>query len=93
MYQRNISRLLIILAMAAVVTTSRLAEVHAHCDGLDGPVVKAAQKALETGNVNLILIWVQKKEEDEITNIFKKTVAVRKLSPQAQELADMYLFG
>ena len=35
----------------------------AHCDGLDGPVVKAARNALEMGNVNLVLIWVQKKDE------------------------------
>ena len=24
----------------------------AHCDGEDGPVIKSAQQALETGNVN-----------------------------------------
>lgn len=29
----------------------------AHCDGMDGPVVKAAQKALETKDANLVLIW------------------------------------
>ncbi|MBA4073240.1 MAG: hypothetical protein C0497_15670 [Gemmatimonas sp.] len=28
----------------------------AHCDALDGPVVKAAQRALQTNNVNLVLI-------------------------------------
>jgi hypothetical protein len=33
---------------------------------MDGPVVKAAQKALETGNVNLVLIWVRKNDEGEI---------------------------
>ena len=64
----------------------------AHCDGLDGPVVKAARKALETGNVNFILIWVQKKDEGEIKKAFQKTLAVRKLDPQAKELADMYFF-
>lgn len=64
----------------------------AHCDGLDGPVVKAAQRALEIGNVNPVLIWVQKKDENEITKAFQKTLAVRKLSPQAKELADMYFF-
>lgn len=64
----------------------------AHCDGLDGPVVKAAQKALEMGNVNLVLIWVQKKDENEIKKAFQKTLAVRKLNPQAKELADMYFF-
>jgi hypothetical protein len=35
---------------------------------------------------------VQKKDEGETKNIFNKTLTVRKLSPQARELADMYLF-
>jgi uncharacterized protein DUF6448 len=64
----------------------------AHCDGFDGPVIKAAQKALETGDVNLVLIWVQKTDQSEISEAFNKTVAVRKLSQQAKELADRYFF-
>ncbi len=64
----------------------------AHCDGMDGPVVTAAKKALETGDVNLVLIWVQKKDESEIKKAFQKTLAVRKLNPEARELADMYFF-
>src|SRR5574341_2008187 len=67
-------------------------KVFAHCDGLDGPVVKAAQKALETGNVNLVLIWVQQKDEAEIKRAFEQTLQVRKLSLEAQQLADMYFF-
>lgn len=66
--------------------------VFAHCDTIDGPVIKAAKEALEMGNINLVLIWVQRKDENEIREVFKKTLAVRKLSPQAQELADMYFF-
>jgi len=66
--------------------------LQAHCDGLDGPVVKAAKQALETGNVNLVLIWVQKGDEVEIKEAFERTLAVRKLSPQGQELADLYFF-
>jgi hypothetical protein len=64
----------------------------AHCDGMDGPVVKAAQKALESGNVNLVLIWVQEKDAPELHRAFDETLAVRKLSPQAEELADRYFF-
>ena len=64
----------------------------AHCDGMDGPVVKAAQKALETGNVNLALIWVQAKDEAEIRQAFEKTMAIRKISPAAKDLADRYFF-
>lgn len=68
------------------------ASVSAHCDGLDGPVVKAAQKALESGNPNLVLIWVEKKDEAEIRKTFQRTLTVRKLGPQAKELADLYFF-
>ena len=64
----------------------------AHCDGLDGPVVKAAQDALAKHDVNLVLIWVRKNDEAEIRRAFEQTVSVRKLNPQARELADMYFF-
>ena len=64
----------------------------AHCDGMDGPVVKAAQRALEIGNVNLVLIWVQKQDELEVRRAFERTLAVRTLSPEAKELADRYFF-
>lgn len=64
----------------------------AHCDGLDGPVVKAARTALETGNVSLVMIWVQKGDEASIKDAFQKTLAVRRLSAEARALADMYFF-
>lgn len=63
-----------------------------HCDGMDGPVVKAAQQALASGNVNLVLIWVKKDNEAEVRRAFDETIAVRKLSPRAQALADRYFF-
>lgn len=65
---------------------------YAHCDGMDGPVVKAAQEALGKGDVNLVLIWVLEKDESEIRQAFDQTMNVRKLNPQAKELADMYFF-
>jgi hypothetical protein len=67
-------------------------QVFAHCDGMDGPVIKAAQKALEMGNGNLVLMWVQQQDEAEIKEAFQKTLAVRQLSPEAKELADRYFF-
>jgi hypothetical protein len=67
-------------------------EASAHCDTMDGPVVKAAQKALATGNVNLVLIWVRKQDEAEIKKTFQKTLAVRKLNAEAKELADLHFF-
>lgn len=64
----------------------------AHCDTMDGPVVKAAQKALSTKNVNLVLIWVQEKDETLIKQAFRQTLAVRKLNRDARNLADKYFF-
>jgi hypothetical protein len=66
--------------------------VQAHCDTLDGPVVMAAKKALEKGDVTPVLKWVKKENEEEIRALFKKTLAVRKKGPEAKELVDMYFF-
>lgn len=49
-----------------------------HCDTMDGPVVTAAKRALETRNVNLILPWVPKNAEPELKKSFEKTLRVRK---------------
>jgi hypothetical protein len=78
-----------ILCTTGLLTPDKLS---AHCDGMDGPVVKTAQKALETGDVNLVLIWVQKQDEADIKEAFQKTRAVRTLSQEAKELADRYFF-
>ena len=64
--------------------------VFAHCDTLDGPVVKTAKTALEKGEVTPILKWVKKENETEIRDLFKKTLTVRSKGKEAQELADMY---
>ena len=65
---------------------------YAHCDGMDGPVVKAAQEALRSSNVNLVLRWVRKEDEKSIREAFAQTVEVRKLNASARELADRYFF-
>jgi len=93
MFTKKITIQWLIPAIALFVSAFLLPfKASAHCDGMDGPVVKAAQKALDTGNANLVLIWVQKKDEGEIRQAFQQTLAVRKLSPEAKALADMYFF-
>jgi hypothetical protein len=82
----------IALVVLAVVTLIWPNLGFAHCDGLDGPVVKAAQRALESGDLNFVLIWVAQSDEAEIKSLFEKTLAVRQLNAQARELADMYFF-
>jgi Family of unknown function (DUF6448) len=64
----------------------------AHCDGMDGPVVLAAKQALNTGDINLILIWIQKDDEPELRQVFDHTLKVRELGEDAQKLADTFFF-
>jgi hypothetical protein len=93
-YQKGVitmKRLVVLLALLALILLPK-DSLLAHCDTMNGPVVKAAQKALETGDVNLVFIWVQKNDEAQIKEAFQKTLAVRKLSPEAKKLADMYFF-
>jgi hypothetical protein len=59
---------------------------------MDGPVVKAAREALDTGNVNQILPYVPKEGEREVVEAFDKTMKARKLGPEAREVADRYFF-
>lgn len=80
--------LLLVLGLLVLMPSRALS----HCDGMDGPVVKAAQKALDGGNVNLVLIWVQKADEVELRKAFDQTMTVRKLSLEAKALADRYFF-
>lgn len=77
------------LAMAVLLTPF---PAMAHCDSLDGPVIKAARTAFTTGDVNLVLVWVQPKDEGEIHDAFRRAQQVRKLGPEAQKLADQYFF-
>jgi len=84
-----------ILCVAAIVAGLMLFGADpalAHCDGLDGPVVMAARNALQTGNVNLALIWVKPADQAEIVEAFRRTLAVRGLGGEARDLADRYFF-
>lgn len=63
-----------------------------HCDTMDGPVITACKKALETGNVNYVLPFAPKKAEVEIKHAFNKTIKARKLGEDAKEVADLWFF-
>ena len=82
--------LLNILVVFSTILLMGTGLVFAHCDTMDGPIIKSAQKALETGDINLVLMWIQKKDEAELKQAFQKAREVRKLNPAAKELADQY---
>ena len=64
----------------------------AHCDSMDGPVVKAARLAIASGKVELVLVWVRPQDEPEIREAFARTLAVRRLGADAETLADRWFF-
>lgn len=63
-----------------------------HCDAIDGPVVRAARKALEEGNVDLVLGYAPAEAEKAIIEAFEATSAIRGKGPEVAEVADRYFF-
>lgn len=84
--------LLTIALLSPTVRAGFVPRVFAHCDTLGGPVIADARAALDKGDVTPVLKWVTKDDEPAIKDAFDKTFSVRKLSPEARDLADMYFF-
>lgn len=85
-----------LLALASLIAGAfaliRPDRAEAHCDSVGGPVVTAARRALETGNVKLILPYVPAEAEAELTAAFRQAMEVRQYGGKARELADRYFF-
>jgi hypothetical protein len=60
----------------------------AHCDSLDGPVAKAVEQALETGNLHLVMPYAPASAEAELNAAFLEARKVRMLGADARKLAD-----
>lgn len=79
-------------ALTAFVLASSLvfsiSDARAHCDGEDGPVAKAVYKALETGNLNLVLPYAPASAEAELKTTFAGARKARALGPDARKVAD-----
>lgn len=94
--KRPLVRIVVAVAAAAAIVVSMLMwqtpSASAHCDSATGPVVTAARDALEAGDVNLILPYVQPEYEQELTAAFNQTLNIRKRGPEVREVADQYFF-
>jgi hypothetical protein len=62
--------------------------IQAHCDAIGGPVTTAALRALDAGNVNLVLAYAPASAEPELRAAFDQAAAVRGLGPEAKALAE-----
>ena len=63
-----------------------------HCDSMDGPVVKAAMRALDAEDVKLVLPYVPKEGEAEVIRAFKKVLPLRQDGALLREVGDLYFF-
>ena len=64
----------------------------AHCDTLSGPVVADAKQAIAANDVTPVLKWLRQVDETDVRRLFEQTMKVRRLNPEAQQLADRYFF-
>jgi hypothetical protein len=63
-----------------------------HCDSLDGPVVTAAARALQAGNVELVLPDVHADGEAEVREAFARVLPLRAGGDGMGELADRWFY-
>lgn len=85
-------RNLIALVLATVTGLVLVRPAAAHCDSMDGPVVRAAREALAAGDVTPVLKWVREEDEPEIRAAFRRTLRVRAGNAEARALADLWFF-
>lgn len=67
-------------------------DAQAHCDSMDGPVVRDAQRAFANRNVDPVLKWVQEGDEAQIREVFEAALAARVLGEAAKDVADRHFF-
>lgn len=83
---------LTLVSAAAMFSLLAATKAAAHCDTLEGPVIKTARKALENGNIAPVLKWIREEDEPEVKKAFELALKVRSLGPHARELADRSFF-
>ncbi len=62
----------------------------AHCDTMDGPLIKDAQKALESKSISPVLKWIKEEDEEEITKMFEQVLVFSLKNPELTKMLEMY---
>ncbi|MDH5298497.1 MAG: DUF6448 family protein [Desulfobulbaceae bacterium] len=80
------------LVFGAVMVVGALVPVvaAAHCDTVDGPVVRDGRVALAKGEVTPALKWVRAEDEAAVRDIFGKAAAARAGGGVGAEVAEWY---
>lgn len=92
MHDFKLTRSRVAVLAALLVILCAPVQARAHCDSLEGPVVRDARTALAKGDVTPVLKWVKREHENELRDAFRQTLAVRAQGAEAKALADRYFF-
>ncbi|ALU39091.1 hypothetical protein AS188_04230 [Kocuria flava] len=76
--------------VAAVVVCLRPVRASAHCDTMDGPAAQDGRRALETGNPDHAVKWVDAGHEGELREIFALARTARDQGGAAREVAERW---
>lgn len=82
----------LVIIFMVLLTISISNSAFAHCDTMDGPVVKDAQVALEENDVTPVLKWIKKDAEPGVRSAFQTAVTERTKNPQNKESSDRKFF-
>lgn len=66
------------------------APTYAHCDSYDGPVIQDAFKALDQNDVGLVMKWIEKDHEAEITSLFNKTISLKEKDAEIYNIVEKH---
>ena len=66
--------------------------VFGHCDSLDGPVIKDAQRALAAKDITPVLKWISSEDQAEVARVFQTAMDIRTKSDEVRKVADTYFF-
>ncbi len=65
----------------------------AHCDRVNGPVAKSARKALETGQLKPVAIWIGDEQEAALRERFKSSLEAYRSGGPGKKVAKRYFMS
>jgi hypothetical protein len=83
---------LITIASTVAASLAFASVSFAHCDSMDGPVVKDAQHAIAAKDITRVLKWISPEDQAEVARVFKTTIDIREKGDEVQKVADTYFF-
>lgn len=81
----GLTRKIMTIGFAMVLTLGIYSHAAAHCDTLDGPVVQDARKAIVAKDVTPVLKWVKQSDEKTVRAAFGKVIGAKGTSAATEE--------